>query len=69
LVGLASRVGVEAFFCVVRNNADFFMEPEWFFTSPELENYMQFATAKRWDTGKVGAKLEAFAIAGCDQLT
>jgi hypothetical protein len=42
------------------------MEPEWFFTRPELENYMEFAAAKRWDTGQVGAKLEAFAIAGCD---
>ncbi|KAJ7267849.1 hypothetical protein C8J57DRAFT_1613969 [Mycena rebaudengoi] len=64
--GLAQRVGVEVFFCVVRNNADFFMEPQWFFTCPALENYMQFATAKRWDTGHVGAKLEAFAITGCD---
>ncbi|KAJ7900955.1 hypothetical protein B0H14DRAFT_2330532 [Mycena olivaceomarginata] len=64
--GLQRRVGVQGFFCFVRDNADFFVEPQWFFTCPELENYMQFATAKRWDTGRVGAKLEAFAIAGCD---
>ncbi|KAJ7743994.1 hypothetical protein B0H14DRAFT_2406887 [Mycena olivaceomarginata] len=66
LSALSKRVGIEALFCVFRNNAEFFMEPEWFFTRPELENYMEFAAAKRWDTGQVGAKLEAFAIAGCD---
>lgn len=57
---------MEGFFCLVRNNADFFIEPQWFFTSPELENYMPIATRKTWDTGEIGAKLEAFAIAGCD---
>ncbi|KAJ7797721.1 hypothetical protein B0H13DRAFT_2392032, partial [Mycena leptocephala] len=44
------------------------MEPEWYFTSRELENYMEIATRKRWVTGEVGMKLEAFAIAGCDPV-
>ncbi|KAF7334097.1 hypothetical protein MVEN_02315500 [Mycena venus] len=64
--GLSTRVGVEGLFCIVRNNADFHMEPQWFFSTPELEQYMPIATRKKWDTGHVGMKLEAFAIAGCD---
>ncbi|KAJ7259985.1 hypothetical protein B0H12DRAFT_1014261 [Mycena haematopus] len=63
---LAQRVGVEGFFCIVRNNVGFRMEPEWYFTSKELEQYMEIATRKKWVTGEVGMKLEAFAIAGCD---
>lgn len=42
------------------------MEPEWYFTSQELEQYMEIVTRKKWVTGEVGLKLEAFAIAGCD---
>ncbi|KAJ6531520.1 hypothetical protein DFH09DRAFT_1284851 [Mycena vulgaris] len=66
LTALGNRVGIEGFFCLVRNNAEFHMAPEWFFTSRELENYMPMATRKTWDTGEVGMKVEAFAVAGCD---
>ncbi|KAJ7692023.1 hypothetical protein B0H14DRAFT_2419927 [Mycena olivaceomarginata] len=66
LFALSQRVGAEAFFCVVKNNVEFKMEPEWYFTSPALEQYMEIATRKKWVTGEVGMKLEAFAIAGCD---
>jgi hypothetical protein len=50
----------------VKNNVEFKMEPEWYFTSRELEQYMEIVTRKKWVTGEVGMKLEAFAIAGCD---
>jgi hypothetical protein len=66
---LAYRVGIEGMFVIVRNNTDFHMEPYWYFTSSELERYMPLAIRKRWDTAQVGAKLEAFAIAGCDTLS
>ncbi|KAJ7743530.1 hypothetical protein B0H14DRAFT_2987477, partial [Mycena olivaceomarginata] len=33
MVGLASHVGAEGFFCVVRNSSDFHMDPQWYFTS------------------------------------
>ncbi|KAJ6472628.1 hypothetical protein C8R45DRAFT_786362, partial [Mycena sanguinolenta] len=66
MFGLGQRVGIEGFFCIVRNNVDFKMDPEWYFTSKELEMYMEIATRKRWVTGEVGMKLEAFAVAGCD---
>ncbi|KAJ6521708.1 hypothetical protein B0H19DRAFT_1043656 [Mycena capillaripes] len=66
LSALSQRAGVKAFFCIVRNNVQFKMEPEWYFTSRELEQYMEIATRKKWVTGEVGMKLEAFAIAGCD---
>jgi hypothetical protein len=69
MAGLGNRVGIEGFFCIVRNNAEFGMAPEWYFTSPELEAYMPIATRKRWDTGQVGVKLEAFAVAGCDAVS
>jgi len=45
------------------------MKPNWFFTSPEFEEYMKIAVRKRWDTSEVGAKLEAFAVAGCDVVS
>ncbi|KAJ7246634.1 hypothetical protein C8J57DRAFT_1241277 [Mycena rebaudengoi] len=68
MAALGNRVGIEGFFCVVRNNAEFHMAPEWYFTSPELEAYMAIATRRKWDTGEVGIKLEAFAVAGCDPV-
>ncbi|KAJ6544873.1 hypothetical protein DFH09DRAFT_1321729 [Mycena vulgaris] len=68
MTSLGNCVGMEGFFCVVRNNAEFHMSPEWYFTSPELEGYMPIATRKTWDTGEVGMKLEAFAVAGCQAV-
>ncbi|KAJ7438530.1 hypothetical protein B0H11DRAFT_1752670 [Mycena galericulata] len=69
MAGLATRVGVEGFFCIVRNSPDFSMQPQWFFTSRELEAYMPLATRRRWVTAEVGTKVEAFAVAGCDVLS
>ncbi|KAJ7016731.1 hypothetical protein C8F04DRAFT_980722 [Mycena alexandri] len=69
MCGLSTRIGVEGFFCVVRNSADFHMAPQWFFTSRELEQYMPIATRKKWVTAEVGTKVEAFAVAGCDVLS
>ena len=37
--------------------------------SMALEEYMKIAVCKRWETSEVGAKLEAFAIAGCDVVS
>ncbi|KAJ7164604.1 hypothetical protein C8R43DRAFT_946420 [Mycena crocata] len=67
-LGLRARVGVEGFFCVVGDSADFNMIPQWFWTSQQLEDYMPLAVGKRWVTNTVGTKLEAFAVAGCDVL-
>ncbi|KAF8135251.1 hypothetical protein K438DRAFT_764836 [Mycena galopus ATCC 62051] len=64
--GACQRIGADGFFCLFRNNSDFFVSPEWHFSRKELEDYMPVATRKAWDTGEVGLKLEAFAIAGCD---
>jgi hypothetical protein len=69
MIGLGHRVGIEGFFCIVRNNPDFNTKPQWYFTSPELESYMQVACRKRWDTAEIGMKIEAFAIAGCNVLS
>ncbi|KAJ7853295.1 hypothetical protein B0H14DRAFT_3450278 [Mycena olivaceomarginata] len=66
LYALKQRVGVEGLFCIVRNNVEFQIEPEWYFTCDAIEQYMEVATRKKWVTGEVGMKLEAFAIAGCD---
>ncbi|KAJ7482798.1 hypothetical protein B0H11DRAFT_2193174 [Mycena galericulata] len=68
MVGLGNRVGIEGFFCIVRNSPDFHMQPQWFFTSRELEQYMPIATRRKWVTSEVGTKMEAFAVAGCDVL-
>ncbi|KAJ7284760.1 hypothetical protein C8J57DRAFT_1052911 [Mycena rebaudengoi] len=69
MAALGNRVGIEGFFCVVCNSAEFHMAPKWYFTSPELEAYMAIATRRKWDTGEVGIKLEAFAVAGCDPVS
>jgi hypothetical protein len=67
--GLKARVGVEGFFCLVRNNPSYHVKPQWFFTSEALADYMKIAVAKRWDAHEVGMKVEAFAIAGCDPVS
>ncbi|KAJ7938868.1 hypothetical protein B0H13DRAFT_1587365 [Mycena leptocephala] len=69
LHGLSYCVGIEGFFCIVGNSPDFYMVPQWYFTSPELERYMPLAVRRKWDTGEVGVRLEAFAIAGCDTMS
>ncbi|KAJ7690882.1 hypothetical protein B0H17DRAFT_1134149 [Mycena rosella] len=65
---LSVRVGVEGFFCIVRNNPDFYMTPQWYFTTAELERYMPLAVRRKWDTSDVGTRLEAFSVAGCDTM-
>ncbi|KAJ7244252.1 hypothetical protein C8J57DRAFT_1083146 [Mycena rebaudengoi] len=69
IVGLGHRVGIEGFFCVVRNNTDYHTKPKWFFTSPELEAYMSIVVRRKWDTEEVGTRLEAFAIAGSNVMS
>ncbi|KAL0572269.1 hypothetical protein V5O48_009695 [Marasmius crinis-equi] len=66
LTGLKERCGTEGFFNVVRSTPDNFMEPQWFFTNDKIAPYLRLATKGGWDTGKVGARLQAFAVAGCE---
>ncbi|KAJ7190069.1 hypothetical protein GGX14DRAFT_580167 [Mycena pura] len=66
--GLSYRVGIEGFFCIVRNTTDFYMGPQWYFTSDALQQYMPLAVRRKWDTGDVGTRLEAFALADCDTM-
>jgi hypothetical protein len=66
LNGLQLRVGIEAMVCIVRNTTNVYFAPQWYFTAPELAAYMPIATKHMWETSVVGAKMEAFAIAGCD---
>ncbi|CAL1697547.1 unnamed protein product [Somion occarium] len=68
LLGLKHRVGIEGFFCVVKNNTEFNMGPQWFFTDQEIERYLSISVRKGWDTGYIGAIAEAFAVAGCDTM-
>jgi hypothetical protein len=71
MTGLNMRVGVEGFFCIVRNTPTYHMEPKWYFSSEALKDYMKIAVPihKGWDLSHVGAKLEAFAVAGCDPVS
>ncbi|KAJ6573776.1 hypothetical protein DFH09DRAFT_915771, partial [Mycena vulgaris] len=66
---LSIRVGIEGFFLIVRNNSDFHIGPQWHWTSPDLERYMPLAVTRRWDQAGVGAKVEAFALAGGDTMS
>ncbi|KAJ6455347.1 hypothetical protein C8R45DRAFT_1187918, partial [Mycena sanguinolenta] len=67
--GLSHRVGVEGLFCIVRNNTEFYMGPQWYFTSDAIRQYMPLAVRRKWDTGEVGTRLEVFAVAGCDAMS
>jgi hypothetical protein len=69
LTGLNFRVGIEGFFCIVRSSPDFHMHPYIYYTTPALEDYMKIVIRKRWDTTEVGAKIEAFAVAGSNVLS
>jgi hypothetical protein len=69
MCGLNQRVGIEGFFCIVRSAPNFHMEPQWHFSSKALEDYMQIAVRRRWNTAEVGTKIEAFSIAGCDVIS
>jgi hypothetical protein len=69
MTGLTYDVGIEGFFCIIRNSPDYHMKPQWFFTSPALEEYMKSVVHKKWDTSEVGTRLEAFTIAGCDTVS
>ncbi|KAK1216231.1 hypothetical protein PQX77_021145 [Marasmius sp. AFHP31] len=66
LNAMSLRCGSEAILLVVRNRTDPFMEPFWYYSNPKLEHYMPFAIRGGWDSEKVGARCEAFAVAGCD---
>ncbi|PPQ75355.1 hypothetical protein CVT25_005593, partial [Psilocybe cyanescens] len=68
LTGLKARVGIEGFFCIVRNTPDYSIQPQWYFTTEALADYMKIAVRKKWDAHDVGIKIEAFAIAGCDPV-
>jgi hypothetical protein len=67
--GLNSHVGIQGFFCIVHSSTNFHIAPQWYFTSPELEDYMKIVVCCRWDTADIGTKIEAFAIAGCDVVS
>ncbi|KAJ7815527.1 hypothetical protein B0H14DRAFT_2603414 [Mycena olivaceomarginata] len=68
LHGLSYRVGIEGLFCIVRSTPNFYMGPQWYFTSDALRQYMPLAVRRKWDTSDVGTRLEAFALAGCDSM-
>ncbi|GBE84395.1 hypothetical protein SCP_0603740 [Sparassis crispa] len=69
LHGLKCRVGVEGFFCLVRNTTDFHMPPRWYFSSQELDKYLRGAIKKGWDPANIGALAEALAVASCDFMS
>jgi hypothetical protein len=54
MTGLNSHAGIEGFFCIVRNTPEYHMKPHWYFSSPELEQYMKVAVRGKWDTSEVG---------------
>ncbi|KAI1783558.1 hypothetical protein LXA43DRAFT_1102405 [Ganoderma leucocontextum] len=68
LLALKCRCGVEAFVGLVRNNTEYDLRPQWFFTSPPINRYLTGAI-KKWDVEVIGSQMEAFAIAGCEIFT
>nr|VWO95711.1 HTH lysR-type domain-containing protein [Ganoderma boninense] len=68
LIALKCRCGIEAFIGLVRNNTEYDLRPQWFFTSTPINRYLTGAI-KKWDVEVIGSQMEAFAIAGCELFT
>jgi hypothetical protein len=67
LEGLDRRVGIESFACVVRNSPETTIDPWFYWSRPEMEDFMGIvARSEDWDTTKAVVRFEAFAVAGCD---
>lgn len=67
LAALNARVGIEAVVGIVKASTEYNMPPRLYFSSPQLEEYLEAVIQQgSWDTAHVGAKLEVFAVAGCD---
>ena len=45
------------------------MQTQFYYMLEELEDYLKIAIHKRWDTTEVGAKIEAFTVAGSNILS
>ncbi|EKM49344.1 uncharacterized protein PHACADRAFT_106988, partial [Phanerochaete carnosa HHB-10118-sp] len=69
ILDLDNRIGVKGFFCLVRSTTDFATEPQWWFSSADLERFLSVGWRKRWDSKQIGTMVEAFAIAGGSLLT
>ncbi|PIL29412.1 hypothetical protein GSI_09464 [Ganoderma sinense ZZ0214-1] len=68
LLSLKCRCGIEAFVGVVRNNTEYDLRPQWFFTSSTINRYLTGAI-KKWDVEVIGSQMEVFSIAGCEIFT
>ncbi|PIL35236.1 hypothetical protein GSI_03026 [Ganoderma sinense ZZ0214-1] len=68
LIALKCRCGIEAFVGLVRNNTEYELRPQWFFTSTPINRYLTGAI-KKWDVEVIGSQFEAFSIAGCELFT
>ncbi|KAJ8088946.1 hypothetical protein PM082_014193 [Marasmius tenuissimus] len=65
---LARQCGIEAFFCLVCNSTDDFMDPQWYFSNERIEAFLK-SILKGFNCLEVGKQLEAFARVGCNPAT
>ena len=64
LDGLKDRVGIEGFLCIVKSDPEFVLEAKWWFSSPDLETYLNSTVNGRWDSIHISHKVEQFATKG-----
>ncbi|EMD35107.1 hypothetical protein CERSUDRAFT_97023 [Gelatoporia subvermispora B] len=69
LFNLKRRVGVEYVLCIVRNTDEYPMNPHWCFSNEAINEYLKGTVRKGWDTQKISALMEAFAVASCDMVS
>ncbi|KAL7284498.1 hypothetical protein ACG7TL_001789 [Trametes sanguinea] len=65
LMALQARVGIQAFYCVVRSNVEYQLKPRWFFTAPALKEFLR-GSIRKFEPERIGVLAEAFSIAGSD---
>ena len=59
------RCRIEGIFCIVRDNTEYELLPQWFFTSPEIDTSLARALPA-WNTNVIALKLEAYGITECN---
>ena len=61
LLLLKCRCGVDGFFCVARNNEEYYLHEDWFFTDPEIHSYL-VASVESWDATEISSRLETYSL-------
>lgn len=61
LLLLKCHCGVNGFFCLTRNNDEYELDPQWFFSDPEIDTHLAGAISG-WNTVTITHHLEQLGL-------